>query len=61
MATAPAYTVRNDGISGLGIEAARGAGFDGYLTKPLDVVRLLEEVDRRLARAAPGPGEGSAP
>jgi CheY-like chemotaxis protein len=31
------------------------AGFDAYLTKPLDVVRLLEEVDRRLATTAPGP------
>ena len=31
------------------------AGFDAYLTKPLDVVRLLEEIDRRLATATPLP------
>ena len=33
-------------------EIARAAlsGFDGYLTKPLDVTLLLEEVDRRLAK-----------
>jgi len=31
------------------------AGFDAYLTKPIDVVRLLEEIDRRLAPDAPGP------
>ena len=31
------------------IAQARAAGFDGYLTKPLDVALLLAEVDRRLA------------
>ncbi len=31
------------------------AGFDAYLTKPIDLVRLLEEIDRRLAPDAPGP------
>jgi PAS domain S-box-containing protein len=35
------------------IRRAMNAGFDGYLTKPLDVVRLLEEIDRRLAPPAP--------
>jgi PAS domain S-box-containing protein len=37
------------------IRRAMNAGFDGYLTKPLDVVRLLEEIDRRLAPPAPAP------
>ncbi|WP_119353047.1 hybrid sensor histidine kinase/response regulator [Azohydromonas sediminis] len=31
------------------IERARAAGFDAYLTKPLDVGRLLDEIDRRTA------------
>jgi CheY-like chemotaxis protein len=31
------------------------AGFDAYLTKPLDVVRLLEEIDRRLDPDARAP------
>ncbi|MGD9832815.1 MAG: ATP-binding protein [Piscinibacter sp.] len=31
------------------------AGFDAYLTKPLDVVRLLEEIDRRLEPGARAP------
>ncbi|TXC66779.1 PhnD/SsuA/transferrin family substrate-binding protein [Piscinibacter aquaticus] len=39
---------------------AMQAGFDAYLTKPLDVVRLLEEVDRRGARGA-GPGRRERP
>ncbi len=30
------------------IDAARRAGFDDYLTKPLELPRLLEQVDRRL-------------
>ncbi len=34
------------------IEAARRAGFDDYLTKPLELPRLLEQVDRRLSVAA---------
>ncbi|MFO1271444.1 MAG: response regulator [Rubrivivax sp.] len=34
------------------IAAARRAGFDDYLTKPLDLQRLLEQVDRRLGVAA---------
>jgi PAS domain S-box-containing protein len=37
------------------IRRALQAGFAAYLTKPLDVVRVLEEVDRRLADAAPAP------
>ncbi len=31
------------------VRRAMQAGFDAYLTKPIDVVQLLEEVDRRLA------------
>jgi signal transduction histidine kinase/CheY-like chemotaxis protein len=31
------------------IARARAAGFDAYLTKPLDVGRLLDEIDRRTA------------
>ena len=37
------------------IRRATAAGFDSYLTKPLDVMRLLEEVDRRLVPPAPAP------
>ena len=37
------------------VRRAMQAGFDAYLTKPIDVVQLLEEVDRRLAPdASPG-------
>jgi PAS domain S-box-containing protein len=38
------------------VRRAKQAGFDAYLTKPLDVVQLLEEVDRRLEAAPPAPG-----
>ncbi len=37
------------------IRRALNAGFAAYLTKPLDVVRLLDEIDRRLAPSAPAP------
>ena len=32
------------------IARAVRSGFDGYLTKPLDLTMLLEEIDRRLTR-----------
>ncbi len=35
------------------VRRAMQAGFGAYLTKPLDVVQLLEEIDRRLAPQAP--------
>ncbi|MFY9509994.1 MAG: response regulator, partial [Rubrivivax sp.] len=36
------------------VEQARRAGFDDYLTKPLDMHRLLAAVDRRLATPVQG-------
>ena len=37
-------------------EAAIAAGFDGYLTKPIDPETLLQEVDKYLPAGRPKPG-----
>ncbi|WP_341892754.1 ATP-binding protein [Variovorax sp. YR752] len=37
------------------IRRAMNAGFEVYLTKPLDVVRLLDEIDRHITPPAPAP------
>ena len=41
------------------IERGKAAGFAAYLTKPLDVRRLMEVVDRLLAQPSAGGGPGS--
>jgi CheY-like chemotaxis protein len=35
-------------------ERARDAGFDGYITKPIDIATFPEQVDRALAGRSPG-------
>jgi len=42
------------------LETARQAGFDAYLTKPLDQKRLLETVSRVVAASAPAAGAPGA-
>ncbi|MFT3953333.1 MAG: ATP-binding protein [Piscinibacter sp.] len=53
-ATLPLLALSANAMPG-DIRRALNAGFAAYLTKPLDVVRLLDEIDRRLAPAAPSP------
>jgi CheY-like chemotaxis protein len=42
------------------VDEARRAGFDDYLTKPLDMQRLLATVDRMLSARAPSPAAAPA-
>ena len=53
-ATLPMVALSANAMPG-DIRRALNAGFAAYLTKPLDVVRLLDEIDRRLTPSAPAP------
>ena len=39
------------------VRRARDAGFDAYMTKPIDVALLLTSVERLLSRRRPGDGD----